>query len=543
MQLPSTLRLFGIALLLGASVVQTPAQVEFRPAGDCALCHSNAPTASAMRDADGAPIAPFNLWHSSPMANAGRDPLWKAVVSAEIATFPEHREEIASTCTRCHTPIAWWRQNAAPPASAATNTTPVQDAAEGVSCTVCHQIPEQELGHPNTFSGRYHLAEGTPAFGPHPNPFDMPMRMHTGFNALHSEHVLQSALCSACHTLFTEPLGGDPSTPASALAEQAPFLEWRLSAFSRPGPDARTCQDCHMPNTDGDGQAFNTRIARNPMGRDFPPTLPRQPFAKHLLAGANTILPALAAAAGSDVTPEEWSWRKETSQFILQQQTAKLQLTAARAKDGGLLVEVTIHNRAGHKFPTAHPSRRAWLEITVSDQDNNPIFTSGHSAPSGAILGAHQQPLPSELPGGPIQPHYLSISHPDQVQVYQSIMADADKDPTFRLLAGQSYIKDNRIPPVGWDPAQAAAQDLGSPGTEDDSDFAPGRDTIQYHIPAPQPPPRTWQIQTRLRYQNLSYRFAAELFTLDTPDIQTLQSALNGTLPTETLAEATLVIR
>jgi hypothetical protein len=298
-----------------------------------------------------------------------------------------------------------------------------------------------------------------------------------------------------------------------------------------------------MPKADEDGHAFNTRIARNPMGRDFPPTLPRQPFGKHLLAGANTILPTLAPAAGSDVTPEEWSWRKETSQFMLQQQTARLQLTAARAEDGGLFIEVTIHNRAGHKFPTAHPSRRAWLELTVSDQDNNPIFSSGQSAPSGAILGAHHQPLPSELPGRPIQPHYQSISHPDQVQVYQSVMADAEKDPTFRLLAGQSYIKDNRIPPVGWDPAQAAAQDLGSRGTEDDSDFAPGRDTIQYRIPAPQAPPRTWHIQTRLRYQNLSYRFAAELFRLDTPDIQALKSALNGTLPTETIAEATLVIR
>ena len=72
----------------------------------CARCHSNAPNAEAMRDADGVGIAPFDLWQSTMMANAARDPLWRAVVSAEVAAAPGRREEIERTCLGCHSPMA-----------------------------------------------------------------------------------------------------------------------------------------------------------------------------------------------------------------------------------------------------------------------------------------------------------------------------------------------------------------------------------------------------------------------------------------------------
>ena len=52
----------------------------------CGVCHSNSQQAKAMRDSEERPIAPFDLWRSSAMANSARDPYWLAVVSVEALT-------------------------------------------------------------------------------------------------------------------------------------------------------------------------------------------------------------------------------------------------------------------------------------------------------------------------------------------------------------------------------------------------------------------------------------------------------------------------
>jgi hypothetical protein len=137
-----------------------------------------------------------------------------------------------------------------------------------------------------------------------------------------------------------------------------------------------------------------------------------------------------------------------------------------------------------------------------------------------------------------VQPHFHRITSPDQVQIYQSIMADSQQAHTFRLLAGATDNKDNRITPHGWKAEEAARQDLGSPGTENDPDFVPGQDTVQYIIPLASSSETSsqWNISARLLYQNLSHRFADELFALDTTEIQTLRNALDNSLPTETVA-------
>lgn len=50
----------------------------------CSNCHSNSPNSAAMKTAAGEDVAPFDLWQSSMMANASRDPLFRAVVSVEM---------------------------------------------------------------------------------------------------------------------------------------------------------------------------------------------------------------------------------------------------------------------------------------------------------------------------------------------------------------------------------------------------------------------------------------------------------------------------
>ena len=50
------------------------------------------------------------------------------------------------------------------------------------------------------------------------------------------------------------------------------------------------------------------------------------------------------------------------------------------------------------------------------------------------------------------------IDRPDQVQIYESILGDADSHPTTGLLSAVRYLKDNRLLPRGFDKATADPQ-------------------------------------------------------------------------------------
>ncbi len=117
----------------------------------CAECHSNTEESVAMRDIQGRPIAQYDLWQSSMMANAFRDPYWHAAVSAEVLDLPELSETIEAKCLRCHGPMAselahWEGRPPATRHSVLADPREAQLAQDGVSCTLCHQITDQGLG-------------------------------------------------------------------------------------------------------------------------------------------------------------------------------------------------------------------------------------------------------------------------------------------------------------------------------------------------------------------------------------------------------------
>ena len=70
----------------------------FSASGACAGCHTG------MLDEGGNDVSIDRLWRSTVMANSARDPYWQASVRAEVALRPEIRQEIESTCARCHMP-------------------------------------------------------------------------------------------------------------------------------------------------------------------------------------------------------------------------------------------------------------------------------------------------------------------------------------------------------------------------------------------------------------------------------------------------------
>jgi hypothetical protein len=55
------------------------------------------------------------------------------------------------------------------------------------------------------------------------------------------------------------------------------------------------------------------------------------------------------------------------------------------------------------------------------------------------------------------EPHYDKINNPQQVQIYEAIMADTANALTHTLLRAKTYLKDNRLLPQGFDKSTASA--------------------------------------------------------------------------------------
>lgn len=507
----------------------------FLAAKECALCHANSSRANAMRDASQRPVAPFDLWQSSMMANSAKDPFWRAAVSAEITAVPSQKGAIEELCTRCHAPMAGPAPLSPPGQSLAYLADDSQRAhlgLDGVSCTVCHQIAADNLGQEDSFTGRFLINADRKIFGPHSRPVTMPMQRHVNYTPTEGAHVMQSAMCATCHTVITQSVNRKGEETPHAFHEQSPYLEWRNSHFNDESVEqlatARSCQSCHMPQLDVDGQPIRTNLAHNPGGRDFPFLSPRAPFGRHTLVGANAFMTRMlrdnAKQLGVTASREAMDASLAQISHVLKHETAELTIGEIKQEASNLHIPVTIKNLAGHKLPTAYPSRRVWIRLLVKDAHQQVLFASGQFNEQGQLIDQQGQVLSAELAGGPLLPHFNRIDQPDKVQVYETHMADLEGYPTFRLLYGANYLKDNRLLPQGWLPDHADAAATRPHGVDKDADFVAGTDHTLFVIPLSNLNERSnsepVRIEVSLHYQVISARYAAELFQYDTPEIR-----------------------
>ena len=114
--------------------------------------------------------------------------------------------------------------------------------------------------------------------------------------------------------------------------------------------------------------------------------------------------------------------------------------------EGRLEADVFVENLGGHKLPTAYPSRRVWLHVTVRDGAGRKVFESGALRPDGSIQGN-----PNDADPATFEPHHDEIRANNQVQIYESILGDANGAATTGLLTAVRYLKDNRLLPHGFE--------------------------------------------------------------------------------------------
>ena len=474
----------------------------FLTSHDCLACHNGLTTPT------GEDVSIGVSWRASMMANSSRDPYWQAAVRRETIDHPAATDAIEDECSTCHMPMARTKARAAGESGKIFAHLPIgagrsEDdglAADGVSCTVCHQIGAERLGTRESFTGGFVISPPTSAgerrmFG----PFDIDagrtglMRSATGMTPAAAPHIRESELCATCHTLYTQARGPQGNV-VGELPEQMPYLEWRHSAFVA---EKRSCQSCHMPAV-----AAPTRMS-SVLGEE------REGLGRHTFLGGNffilRMLNRYRSELGVEAMPQELDAAAHATIALLQRDTATVSVVRADTTGGRIDVEVSVRNLTGHKLPTGYPSRRAWLHLTVRDRENQLVFSSGEITPSGLI-----RENDNDADAARVEPHYTEIRKEDQVQIYESVMRDVNGNITTGLLQATGYTKDNRLLPRGFDKATAVPDVAVIGAAREDADFTGEGDRVRYIVDsAGRVGP--FRIDVELRYQPIAFRWAHNL--------------------------------
>ncbi len=499
-----------LGTLLTATIPRDPTD-NFRTSDRCIACHKG------VSATDGTDVSIGFDWRASMMANSARDPYFQAAVRREIMDHPEAAAAIEGECSRCHMPMATVAAMQEGQSGAVFANLPIGGAdgpyadlaADGVSCSLCHQIQPDGLGSEETFTARFQIASETPAegrtiFGPFEPDQGGQGIMHsaTGFRPALGEHVTSSGLCASCHTVITHAVrpGGDgPPFP-----EQSPFLEWQASSYAEGGEREHSCQDCHMPEVGEDVPV--TRV----LGRARPEV------SRHVFRGGNFFMLRMLNRYRDDLgvtaLPQELELAADRTVDHLRTATATLEIGDPIVQAGRLEATVTVRNQAGHKFPTAYPSRRAWLRVVVTDAVGRRVFESGALTPEGRVTGDDH-----DADGSRYEPHHTTIDSPEQVQVYQGVMVDGDGSVTTGLMSAERWVKDNRILPDGFDSGRADARVLPVGAATSDPDFAPGSDVVRYSV-AVDPETGPFTLEVELWFQPIGYRWAENLTAYEAPE-------------------------
>jgi hypothetical protein len=480
---------------------QKGVKTAFRTSDRCVACHNGMKTASGKEESIG-----FD-WRPSIMANAARDPYWQGSVRRESIDHPESTAAIENECSVCHMPAMRLADRDAGRDTHIFAQFPLQRApngnraaADGVTCSVCHQIDDQGLGTEATFNGNVVISKAVredlrPEYGPFDPDHGHQTIMHSstgGYLPRQSAHIRDAALCGTCHTLFTHALGPE-GKELGRFPEQVPYLEWQHSDYD----GQKTCQQCHMPEIK---EPTQITALYGPL---------REGARRHVFVGANFVIQGMLQDHREELATEALPGEldaaiKQTTEF-LRTQAAKVTIQKVNTGDGKLSIDVLVENLSGHKLPTAYPSRRVWLHVRVVDRAGSVVFESGALHKDGSIEGNSNDANPLRF-----EPHYREITRPDEVEIYEPILGDAQGKVTTGLLNTVRYLKDNRLLPKGFNKATASHDIAVIGGAADDPGFTGQGSTVRYVIPengAAGP----FHVQVELWYQPIGYRWAHNL--------------------------------
>jgi hypothetical protein len=483
---------------------------------NCKGCHGFDTLGIANVDESGKDVNLYDDWETSMMGLSAMDPLWRAKVSHELLTNPAHANELQTLCTSCHAPAGHYSafykgQQYYTLADLAVDSL----GLSGVSCTTCHAIGDSSaLGA--VFTGNIPYDTTKKLYGPFPFPVAGPMQLYVGMTPVYSTHVSEGRFCSPCHTLISNTVDLNGNATGGTFVEQATYHEWVNSIYPS---QAITCQGCHMPQIEDAVILANGNIG-----------LPgRTPFNLHQFAGANSFMVKLMkqnkATLGITASDNNFDSTLFAISDMLKQQTLNINAGVNSVANDTAYVDVLLENKAGHKFPSGYPSRRAVVQIVVTKNNGDTIFASGMFDQSFEVINAVT----------PYEEHHDVITQASQKQIYEMVMGDVNGDLTTVLERSATHLKDNRIPPVGFTTMHYAYDTCQIAGAaQTDADFnkngaveGTGKDIVHYHVPL-NGYSGFFNVKVYVYYQTLPPAFLNEMSTFSSPEINSFLMMYNN---------------
>ena len=573
----------------------------------------------------GANVSPFGEWRWSPMGLAGRDPIFFSQLDSEFAyfnTLPPPRNSQLTTqfrnaCITCHGAMGKRQLDTDSEAAGKGSgdfqlsflrITDRNDpnfkygglARDGISCQVCHRnapdqvppgVPPLEYFLKNSITGHFPVSPANELYGPFKDNEISPYAMTTGTGITPklNSYLQSSRMCGSCHTIDM-PVVDSPIKGETRL-EQATYLEWLNSRyqteFGTPGPNAKSCGDCHMP-TDYHNPAKGLDVPQIEQkmaiieDETYPEADHRVPldqinvrvrkegYRRHEFLGLNVFLlemfdqfnDVLGVRKDDYMSTSTTDLQDTIDNYVQQARSTTARLTTSATVTGPLQIQadVAVTNLTGHRFPSGVGFRRAFIELLVySNQQEHGqqkvVWSSGRTNSLGVIIDGNGNPLPSEffseytdshgIEKQAFQPHYEIIGQQDQVQIYEELTRDAAGKFTTNFTLRDDSPKDNRLLPIGWtkngpDPSLNgrflhATYPEGNAANDPDYQDGKGTDHITYEIELPPgTDPATCRVQATLYYQSippyyLHQRFAAAPTEDATKRLYYLTSNLNVT--------------
>lgn len=497
----------------------------FWTSGRCAGCHGRDLLGqTSIEPGTGRDINVVNDWRSSIMANSARDPFFRAKLDHEQLVNPELGEVIGVKCLKCHAPLAVYEEQLSghPPFTTAMLDTSVL-ASDGVSCLACHMQGPNGTG--TTFSGELHF-DSAHVYGPYSDDEIEPsiMQNFVGFTPGYGEHIVNSEVCAGCHTLITETVDMEGVPTGDAFVEQATYHEWKNSVYPAAGT---MCNTCHMPRIEGP-------II---LAAEYAFLNPQTPFGLHHLAGANVhmleILKAQREVLGIPATEVQFDSTIARTRAMLTQRTLDIDLDLDDRTSDTAYFSVRLENRAGHRFPSGYPSRRAFIQFVVTNALGDTVFKSGTIDGTYEVLGHDAN----------YEPHYNVITAPDQVQIYEMVMGDVNDNVTTVLERAKRPLKDNRLVPLGfvtshpsYDTTLIAGMALVDPDFNRNvlNEEGSGSDIVHYHLPVFGYDGPLFA-SARVFYQPMPPKWNDEMFAHSSALINTFRDMLDASDGTPTL--------
>ena len=499
----------------------------FRTSAICTQCHLEDETGD---------LVIFAPWQGSMMAQSGRDPLFYACLT--IAN--QDADFAGDLCIRCHSPGGWLSGRSEPSDGSALT----QLDRDGVSCSVCHRMVDPVYKpevSPPADAGILAVIDPLPVrpgggnFVMDPDdfrrgPYSDPAQPNHLW--LHSPFHRSPALCGTCHDvsnpLYERQADGtyaltvlDAAHPTADQHDMFPlertYSEWLHSDFARKGVDmagrfggnktvVRTCQDCHMPATEGKGCAFGGE---------------RGDLAAHEFAGGNAWAQAMVLNLfpTDELDPAYMQAGRDRSVSMLQR------ACTLGVSQAGNRISVRVINETGHKLPTGYPEgRRMWINVEFADDELGVI----------AERGAYDE-VSAELTAGDTRVYEARLGMDAGVAGITGLA----EGESFHFALNNRVVKDNRIPPRGY--AYFDYRDVGAAPVG--ATYADGKywDATTFRIPR-----AAHSATVNVFYQTASKEYVTflrdENVTDDRGDVLYEQWELTGKSPPVLMATASLVI-